>query len=93
MYTLHLPVKDRANIYESLQSVYTTSELLSGYKCEKCGTLDQTSKVCLLKKLPKVLVCSLKRFELNFNTFMREKVNSRFEFPKELDLWKYTERI
>ena len=35
MYNLHLPVKDRANIYESLQSVYTTSELLSGYKCEK----------------------------------------------------------
>ena len=23
---------------------------------------------------------------------MREKVNSRFEFPKELDLWKYTEK-
>ena len=47
MYNLHLPVKDRANIYESLQSVYTTSELLSGYKCEKCSAIDQTRRyVC-----------------------------------------------
>ena len=37
MYNLHLSVKDRANIYESLKANYTSPELLSGYKCEKCG--------------------------------------------------------
>ena len=91
MYNLHLSVKDRANIYESLKANYTSPELLSGYKCEKCGKSDQTEKVCLLKRLPNVLICSLKRFELNYNTFLREKVNSKFEFPEELNLWKYTD--
>jgi ubiquitin C-terminal hydrolase len=90
MYNLHLSVKDRADMYESLKANYTTSELLSGYKCEGCGETDQTEKVCLLKRLPNVLICSLKRFELNYNTFEREKVNSKFEFPEELNLWKFT---
>jgi hypothetical protein len=29
------------------------------------------------------------RFELNYETFMREKVNDRFEFPPTLDLYPY----
>ena len=32
----------------------------------------------------------LKRFELNFDTFRREKVNDAFPFPKFLNMYPYT---
>jgi hypothetical protein len=32
----------------------------------------------------------LQRFELNYETFLREKVNDRFEFPQTLDLYPYS---
>ena len=35
-------------------------------------------------------VCHRQRFELNYETFMREKVNDRFEFPQTLDLYPYS---
>ena len=59
-------------------------------RCDECGKKVQTEKRGLLNKLPKTVVMHLKRFEFNFETFMREKVNSRFEFPHELDLEPYT---
>ena len=85
---LQMEVKNRANMMESLDA-YTSSEALSGYKCESCGKRDSTEKRCLLGDLPPVLFFSLKRFELNYETFLREKVNTRYAFPNELDLEKY----
>lgn len=32
----------------------------------------------------------LQRFELNYETFLRQKLNDRFEFPVELDLYPYS---
>ena len=85
---LQMEVKNRANVVESLDA-YTSTEALSGYKCESCGQRDTTKKQCLLGDLPPVLFMSLKRFELNYETFTREKVNTRYAFPEELELQKY----
>ena len=39
-----------------------------------------------MNKLPNVLVVHLKRFYLNYETFKTKKINSKFEFPKKLNL-------
>lgn len=38
-------------------------------------------KRCSIKSLPNTLVITLKRFEFDYNTFQRVKVNDYFEFP------------
>ena len=47
--TIHTKIIGK-EIYESLKANYTSPELLSGYKCERCGKSDQTEKVCLLRR-------------------------------------------
>ena len=43
-----------------------------------------------ISELPNTVIFVLSRFKLNFVNFQREKVNSRFEFPKTIDLFPYT---
>ena len=60
----------------------------SDYKVE--GEIFEVIKRQMISVLPKVCIFHLNRFELNYVTFTREKINSRFEFPKRLDLSPYT---
>ena len=43
-----------------------------------------------IKELPHTLVLHLKRFEWDFETETRFKKKDRFEFPLELDMYRYT---
>ena len=43
-----------------------------------------------LADLPNILIIHLQRIIFNFDTFVQEKVSSRFEFPRALDLRPYT---
>jgi hypothetical protein len=43
-----------------------------------------------LALLPEVLIFHLKRFEMNYDTFRREKVNDSFSFPTHLNMLPYT---
>jgi hypothetical protein len=43
-----------------------------------------------VKTPPKHLIIHLKRFEFDFESMQQTKVNDRFEFPMELDLYPYT---
>jgi len=45
--------------------------------------------VCIKEPLPRMLVLTLKRFEFDFDTMKRVKVNDRFEFPQTLDMSKH----
>lgn len=49
-----------------------------------------TLKRTCLKTLPNNLIIHLKRFTYDFNTFASVKINSRFEFPHELNMKPYT---
>jgi len=40
-----------------------------------------------------VLTFCLHRFDLDYNTMERFKINSRFEYPLELDMHKYTQQF
>lgn len=42
----------------------------------------ETFKRACLHSLPPTLVLHLKRFELNYDTFTKQKVNTRCEFPQ-----------
>ena len=39
-----------------------------------------------VKRLPKNLVISLKRFEFDYDQMVRRKINDYFEFPLQLNL-------
>ena len=43
-----------------------------------------------IKELPHTLVLHLKRFEWDFETETRFKKKDRFDFPLQLDMFRYT---
>ena len=43
-----------------------------------------------IKELPHTLVLHLKRFEWDFETETRFKKKDRFDFPLQLDMYRYT---
>jgi ubiquitin C-terminal hydrolase len=86
---LGLNVIGKGDIYSSL-SDFVAGEVLSDYNCETCGKKEETLKRMCLGKLSNTIIVHLKRFELNYDTFRREKVNDRLEFPLDLDLFPYS---
>lgn len=91
---LSVEVKGKRNLAEAMLG-YIQGDLLSGdnkYECSQCNKkVDAVKRVCL-NKMPDTLVVSLKRFAFNYETFVREKVNSHFDFPHEIDFWDYCRR-
>ena len=91
-YSIQLQVQNKKNIYESLDTL-TEGELMNGDNCIFCPNCNK--KFPALKRqcfrvLPRMLMFVLKRFEFNFDTMTKFKVNDHYEFPIELDMNKYT---
>lgn len=63
----------------------------NAYYCEKCDKKRDTLKRQTFKRLPNVLFLNLKRFEFNYDTMSKFKINDFCEFPKVLDMRKYTQ--
>jgi hypothetical protein len=55
-----------------------------------CASQVETLKRCCLKELPSTLVLHLKRFELDYVTFQKKKINSYCVFNKTLDMFPFT---
>jgi len=88
-----LGVKNKKSIIESLES-FVQGEMLEGdnaYYCDKCEKKVNTLRRQCIKQLPNVLVLVLKRFEFDFDTMVKMKVNDYCEFPFELDMENYTQ--
>ena len=62
----------------------------NAYFCEQCQKKVNTLKRVCLKKLPNHLIFVLKRFEFDFNTYSKVKINDYYEFPEEIDMEPYT---
>lgn len=45
------------------------------YQCEECGSKVEATKGLEFVSLPSILTIQLKRFELNYETMNREKIN------------------
>ena len=87
-YNLTLEVKNINNLNDSLQKM-SVPEIIDDFKCSHCNQKVTISKITSLNKLPNVLVVHLKRFYLNYEIFKTMKINSKFEFPKKLNLKQF----
>jgi ubiquitin carboxyl-terminal hydrolase 40 len=79
-------------VNESLENMFQ-KEMFNGdnqLTCDKCEEKTDSAKYLRIARLPPVLTFSLKRFDLDYATWTRKKVNQRFEFPLEVDMYKYT---
>lgn len=91
-YSLSLEVKNKRTLEESLEA-FVQGDLLAGdnkFNCDACGKKVDTLKRGCIKTLPPTLCITLKRFDLDYNTFQTIKINDRIEFPMELDMYPYT---
>ena len=89
-----LQVKNKRSITQSLES-YVEGEILEGenaYLCAQCNKKVTTLKRVCLKKLPNHLILVLKRFEFDFDTMTKVKINDMCEFPMKLDMEPYTQQ-
>jgi ubiquitin carboxyl-terminal hydrolase 9/24 len=89
---ISLQVKNKHSIKESLDS-FVEGEMLEGdnaYYCEKCEKKINTLKRCCVKRMPNVLFIVLKRFEFNFDTMQKYKINDYIEFPMQLNMSEYS---
>lgn len=62
----------------------------NAYFCEKCDKKRDTLRRQTIKRLPNTLFLNLKRFEFNYDTMSKVKINDYCEFPTMLDMSKYT---
>jgi hypothetical protein len=62
----------------------------NAYFCETCKKHIDTLKRSCIKELPNTLILHLKRFEFNFDTMRKVKLNDYCEFPDVLDMLPYT---
>eukprot|EP00753_Platysulcus_tardus_P001828 PLAT11580.1.p1 GENE.PLAT11580.1~~PLAT11580.1.p1 ORF type:complete len:1163 (+),score=689.78 PLAT11580.1:82-3570(+) len=96
-YDVPLVIKDQFSgvhndsVAKGLDS-FCTSELLEGdnqYFCEKCDKKCDADKGLKFKTLPYILTLHLKRFDFNFMTMERVKVNDEMSFPYKLNMDKW----
>eukprot|EP00475_Leptophrys_vorax_P012579 TRINITY_DN19009_c0_g2_i1.p1 TRINITY_DN19009_c0_g2~~TRINITY_DN19009_c0_g2_i1.p1 ORF type:complete len:1252 (+),score=358.88 TRINITY_DN19009_c0_g2_i1:211-3756(+) len=89
---ISLAVKDKTDITESLRAFIEPEMLVgdNGYKCEECNKKVDAKRIACLKSLPPTIILQLKRFDFNFETMQRQKLNNYLSFPMMLDLKPYT---
>jgi len=63
----------------------------NAYACEHCDEKVTAERRQCIKKLPNVLIIVLRRFEYDYDTMTRQKLNDYLEFPWELDMKPYTQ--
>ena len=83
-----LEVKDMKDIYDSFEK-YVSSEDIEDYNCSNCNKKVTMKRNTLLSGLPNILVFHLNRITYDYeNGTDQIKINSRFEFPIDLNLNK-----
>ncbi|XP_018012833.1 ubiquitin carboxyl-terminal hydrolase 47 isoform X3 [Hyalella azteca] len=81
--------------YQSLEEAlraFVAPELLTGnnqYQCSRCNEMCDAHKGLKFTKYPYLLTIHLKRFDFDYQTFLRIKLNDRVTFPNVLDLSEF----
>jgi len=91
-YTVPLDIKGKNRIEEALE-LFVQGEPLEGenaYKCDECNAKVDTLKRSVVSQLPSTLILTLKRFDFNFDTMRKQKINDHCEFPMTLNMFPYT---
>ena len=85
-------IKGKADIHEALAE-FCKSEVMEGNNqvyCDRCKRNTNTILRSAISELPNMMILSLKRFDLDYNTFETVKVNSRCAFEQTLSMKRYT---
>lgn len=91
--TLPVQVKNKKSLYESLEA-FKEGETLEGsnaYQCDHCESKVTAIRRVCIKYLPNTLFISLRRFEFDYDTMRRLKLNDYCEFPLDLDMKDFTQ--
>ena len=90
--TVTIEIKNKRNLEEALD-LFIKADILDGenkYFCEAINRRIDVEKRCYFKKLPNTFIFTLKRFEFDYNRMLKLKVNDYFEFPSEINMFKWT---
>ncbi|CAB9501188.1 Ubiquitin carboxyl-terminal hydrolase puf [Seminavis robusta] len=85
-------IRGKTDIHEALATM-TEVEIMEGNNkvfCDRCKKNTDTVLRTALSMLPNMLILSLKRFDLDYNTFETVKLNSRCAFGQTLNMKRYT---
>lgn len=85
---LHLEVRGMSSITDMLEN-FNASEEIEGVECDKCSGRFTHAKGVDIQSLPTFLTLQLKRFDLDYTTFQRIKLNDRIKIPESLDMSDY----
>lgn len=85
---LSLEVRNMSTLDQSLEK-YINPEKVDNYFCDTCQKKVTITKRNSIAELPNVLIIHLQRITYNYEYDRNEKINSRLEFPQELNLKKY----
>lgn len=91
--TLPVQVKNKKNLIESLES-FKEGEVLEGsnaYQCDHCEQKVTAIRRVCIKYLPNTLFITLRRFEFDYDTMKRLKLNDYCEFPMEINMENFTQ--
>ncbi|CDW85633.1 ubiquitin carboxyl-terminal hydrolase family protein [Stylonychia lemnae] len=91
-FAISLDIKNKKNLAEALD-LYIKPDYLEGdnkYLCEKHNVKVNAQRRSYLKKLSNTVIINLKRFEFDYNTMMRQKVNDYCEFPTRINFKPWT---
>ena len=77
---------EHSSVEDSLKGYLKPTKLDASnlFFCEDCGEKVEIEKGNKFIRLPPILTFQLGRFELNFETMTRDKVNKFFYFPEVL---------
>ncbi|KAK7500181.1 hypothetical protein BaRGS_00008728, partial [Batillaria attramentaria] len=81
---------------EESMDAFVQPEILDGanqYFCEKCNKKCNAHKGLKFLTFPYLLTLQLKRFDFDYNTLHRIKLNDRMTFPEILDLNRFIEVV
>lgn len=93
-YTVRCQVAGMKDVYDSLNEI-TVKDTLEGdnmYTCSKCSRKVRAEKRACFRRLPKILCFNTMRYTFNMITMLKEKVNTHFSFPLQLNMSGYMEK-
>jgi ubiquitin C-terminal hydrolase len=88
---LQLVIQNAKHLDEALDN-FQFEEILDGsnqYFCEQCNKKVDAKKGLKILSVPDVLTLHLKRFDIDYNTMSRIKLNNEVIFPLTLDMNKH----
>lgn len=85
-------IRGKTDIHEALETMCEVEYMEGNNKvfCDRCKKNTDTVLRTAISALPDMLILSLKRFDLDYNTFETVKLNSRCAFGQTLNMKRYT---